>query len=52
MVYTYNIDEGIFDFKQYEKAVYRLSVPWTDSNRKDLIVYNEEGGVIEMDTSI
>ena len=47
-----DIEDGVFEFKQYGKAVYRQSEPWIDSNREDRIVYNEEEDKIKMDANI
>ena len=42
---TYNssdIDEGFFDYKCYGKAVFRPTFQWKDTDRQDLISYQED----------
>ena len=39
--YSSDIDEGIFDYKCYGKAVFRPIFQWKDTDRQDLISYQE-----------
>ena len=40
--YSSDIDEGVFDYKCYGKAVFRPIVSWNDTERQDIIFYQED----------
>ena len=40
--YSNDIDEVVFDFQQYGKAVYRPKKTWEEGRRTDLITFNDE----------
>ena len=40
--YSSDIDEGVFDYKCYGKAVFRSIVKWKDTERQGLISYQED----------
>ena len=47
-----DIDEGISDYKQYEKAVFRPISQWKDIERHDMVSYNENEHRAELETNI
>ena len=40
--YANDIDEGVFDFKQYWRILYRTKLKWEEGIRTNLIKFNDE----------
>ena len=40
--YTNDVDEGVFDFEQYGKALYRPQQTWKEGICTNLITFNDE----------
>ena len=40
--YSSDIDEGVVDYKYYDTAVFRPIFQWNDTDRRDLISYQED----------
>ena len=47
-----NIEDGLFDYRQYGKAVFRPATHWKDRERNDIIEYSEEKDKIEFEKNI
>ena len=47
--YSSDVDEGVFDFKQYGKAVFRPLPKWEDIKINDIISYSEAIDKSELD---
>ena len=50
--YADNIDEGIFDFARYGKAVYRPRVNWEEGESTNLITFDDSKHVEELRKNI
>ena len=50
--YSSDIDEGVVDYKYYGKAVFRPIFQWKDTDRQDLISYQEDKDSKELQAHI
>ena len=47
-----DIEEGVFDYKQYGKTIFRPALRWQDRKRDDIIEYDASIDAVEMDKHI
>ena len=50
--YSDDIDEGVFDYSHYGKAVFRPNLKWADRPRLDLIIFNTTKDMAELDKGL
>ena len=50
--YTNDVDEGVFDFEQYGKALYRPQQTWKEGSDKNLITFNNDKNGKELNKHI